>query len=166
MFHNQIGTIDRMSDNELSISPEQLLRAIHQHVSGYFFDAKKAEAKQCFQQLSKGGQLPLLHISSQQHGDVAGVLALDSSEFIGRLNFSAFRDALASHLNNIAETLRNDDSLNMFTAEDTGAMLFNLPGFIEIDDTVNVMVCGVEQSKPGEIVIKLMFLDPANYLKQ
>lgn len=154
-----------MAVNEINISPEQMLAAIHANLSGQFFEANKTTAKQTYTQLVNGGSLPLLEISSPEHGEVIGHLALDFSEFIGKLNYSTFRDALASHLNRIAEKLKNKDKLNIFTNAETGAMLFNIPGLVQTGEQVNVLVTGVEQSRPGEIVIKMMFLDPANFIK-
>jgi len=155
-----------MASNEINISPEQMLTAIHAQLSDHFFDATKTTAKQTYTQLINGERLPLLEISSPEHGQVIARLALDVSEFIGKLNYTTFRDALTSHLNRIGETLKNKEKLNIFTSEETGAMLFNIPGLVQTDEQVNVLVTGVEQSKPGEIVIKLMFLDPDNFTKR
>ena len=94
---------------------------------------------------------------------MVGLLALDYSEFVGTLNYSTFRDALASHLNRIAEKLRDKRDLNIFTSKDTGAMLFHIPGLVQSAGQLNVLVTGIEQVKAGEIIIKLMFLSPDNY---
>ena len=111
--------------------------------------------------------MPLLQITSDQQGDVTGVLALDSSEFVGSLNFSTFRDALGSHLNQVLERLqKEDDDLSIFTAEDTGAMLFHIPGIVESDGQHNFLVTAIEQDKPGTIIIKLMFLNPDTYTRK
>lgn len=155
-----------MSQQSINVKPETLLAAIHEHVSALFFAATKSDAKQAYNDLRAGKHLPLLEISSPEHGDVIGVLALDFSEFAGKLNFRAFRDALASQLNRIAEKLRNEDDLNILSSEETGAMLFHIPGLVQVDDQINVLVTGIEQSKAGEIMIKLMFIDPDNYRKQ
>ena len=42
-------------------------------------------------------------------------------------------------------------------------MLFNVPGLVLIDDQLNLIVTGIEQKKPGEIDIQLMFLHPDNF---
>ena len=152
-----------MANNEINISPEQMLVAIHQHLRARFFDASKTLSKQAFNDLNDGKKMPLVEISSPDLGDVIGILSLDSSDFVGKLNYSAFRDALGSHLNRCAEKLKNEEGLNIFSNEETGAMLFNVPGLVQIDDQLNVIVTGIEQSKPGEIDIKLMFLHPDNF---
>jgi len=155
-----------VSQNAIDIKPETILAAIHQHVSALFFSSTKTDAKQSFNDLRSGKQLPLLEISSGDLGGVVGVLALDYSDFVGKLNFTTFRDALASHLNRIAERLKNEESLNILSSEETGAMLFHIPGLVHVDNQSNVLVTAIEQSKAGELVIKLMFIDPDNYRKQ
>ena len=152
-----------MSQNAINLKPETLLQAIHEHLSARFFGAVKTESKQQYNDLRSGRQLPLLEINSEEQGDVVGLLALDYSEFVGTLNYSTFRDALASHLNRIAEKLRDERDLNIFTSKDTGAMLFHIPGLVQTADQINVLVTGIEQVKAGEIIIKLMFLSPDNY---
>lgn len=155
-----------MSQNAIDLKPETILAAIHEHVSALFFGATKTDAKQVYNDLRSGKQLPLLEISSGELGDVVGLLALDFSDFVGKLNFTTFRDALASHLNRIAEKLKNEESLNILSSAETGAILFHIPGLVQVDDQINVLVTGVEQSRAGEIVIKLMFINPDNYRKQ
>ena len=105
-----------------------------------------------------------MDISSTTKGDVACMLALDHSEYVGKLNFSAFREILAAHLHLIGEKLKNEENLNIFTNEETGDLLFNIPGIIQRDDEINVLVTGTEQRRAGELTIKLMFLDPANFM--
>ena len=152
--------------NSISLKPEKILVAIHQHVGACFFGGTKTEAKQAFNELRSGKHLPLLEISAGDRGSVVGVLALDASEFVGKLNYTAFRNALASHLNRVAERLKNSESLNILTIQDTGAMLFHVPGLVQVGNQVNVLVTGIEQSKPGELLIKLMFINPDNYRRQ
>jgi hypothetical protein len=155
-----------MAHNKISVAPEEILRTIHQELYLQFFDAGKTEAKLAYNQLHAGTRLPLLEISSSKHGKVVGSLALDSSEFVGKLNYRQFRDALASHLNLVGERLNNKEGLNIMTSAETGAMLFNLPGAVKQDDTVNFLVTGIEQGKPGELTVRLMFLDPTHFLRR
>lgn len=152
-----------MASNELDISPDRILATIVQQLGSRFFEATKTEAKQVYNQLNSGKNIPLLKISSPDRGDVVGVLKLDSSEFVGKLNFSAFRNALASHLARASEKLDAGENLNIFTSEETNAILFHIPGLVKTGDQFNILVTGVQQSKAGEIDVKLMFLNPANY---
>ena len=154
-----------MSNYEIQIQPKQLLAAICQELTNVFFGQQKAEAKQAFNKISSGESIPLIEISSNKRGDVQGVLALDHSEFNGKLNFSAFRDCLGAHLHLVGEKLKQDENLNIFTNEETGDFLFNIPGILEREGTINVILTGIEQRRAGEIIVKLMFINPDNYLQ-
>ena len=153
-----------MGNYEIQIQPQQILAAIHEHLTNTFFRQPKTESKNVFTQISNGEHIPFLEISSQEKGDVVAALALDHSEFIGKLNFSAFRDILGAHLHLIGEKLKNEEALNVFTNEQTGDILFNIPGILERDNAINILVTGVEQRNAGELVVKMMFLDPANFV--
>lgn len=152
-----------MDGNGLSISQEKMLVSIHEQLSVHFFGCGKTVSKSEFNMLKEGEQIELLTISSSTRGDIKGMLALNASQFVGKLNYSAFRDALGAHLNHIAHCINNKQSLNVLTNQDNGAFLYNLPGFVERDGQLNVLVTGVVQEKPGEIVISLMFLNPDAY---
>jgi len=152
-----------MQNHEIQLQPQQILAAIHEHLVNTFFRQAKTDAKKAFTQLSSGESIPFIEISSESQGDVACMLALDHSEYIGKLNFSAFRDILGAHLHLVGEKLKSEENLNIFTNEQTGDMLFNIPGILQRDDAINVLVTGIEQRKAGELTIRMMFLDPANF---
>lgn len=151
-----------MESNSLRISQEQMLTSIHEQLTVHFFQSGKTVAKSDFNQLKDGQAIDFLKLSTSR-GEVSAKLALNHSEFVGKLNYSKFRDALGAHLNYIAQTVNNKQGLNVLTNEETGAFLYNLPGLINHDDVLNVLVTGIEQKKPGEIVITLMFLNPDAY---
>ena len=153
-----------MGNYEVEVQPRQILAAVHQHLTITFFQQEKTVAKRAYSDISSGTTIPFLEISAAEKGEINCSLALDHSEFVGKLNFSAFRDILGAHLQLIAAKLQNEEDLNLFTNEQTGDLLFNIPGILQRDDTVNVLVTGIEQRKPGELIVKLMFLDPANYI--
>ncbi len=152
-----------MATNELNIGPDKILAAVAEHLHQAIFASSKTESKQVFNHLNAGKTLPLLEISSSTRGSVVGTLALDSSEFVGKLNYSAFRDALASHLQQAVDKLAGEEKLNILTSEETGAILFHIPGVINIEGQFNILVSAIEQRKAGELLIKLMFINPANY---
>jgi len=152
-----------MPNKEINVSPEKVLEVAHQQLRACFFESTKVFAKQTFNDLQDGKKVPLIEIASPDMGEVTGLLALDCSDFVGKLNYSIFRDALASHLRRTAEKLQAGESLNIFTNKDSGALLFHIPGLVQVDEQVNILVTGIEQSRPGEIIIKLMFLHPDNF---
>ena len=153
-----------MGNYEVEVQPQQMLAAVHQHLTNTFFRQEKTAAKRAYSDISSGGSIPFLEISAAEKGEITCSLALDHSEYVGKLNFSAFRDILAAHLQQIAAKLKNEEDLNIFTNQQTGDLLFHIPGILQRDDTVNALVTSVEQREPGELIVKLMFLDPANYI--
>lgn len=153
-----------MSNFQIEIQPQQILAAVHQHLANSFFGQPKTEAKQLFKRISNGESVPFMEISSDDKGDVVCAIGLDHSEYVGKLNFSAFRDVLASHLRNVGEILGKKEDLNVFSNEQTGDILFNIPGMVARDGDINVLVTGIEQRKAGELTVKLMFLDPDNFV--
>lgn len=108
-------------------------------------------------------EVPFLKISLRGHGEVACKLELDHTQFAGKLNFRQFRNALASHLYRIEGKLTNNMDLNIFTSQETGGMIFHIPGLVETDDTINILVTGLEQRAVGQATVRLMFLDPQHF---
>lgn len=151
-----------MSDGSIDLDPADLLAAIHRYMDEKFFAASKSNAKKDFRELASGKSLPFMTISAGDDEEVVCELALDHGEFIGKLNFSRFRDALAAQQNRIAVTLNTKGDMNILTNEENGDTLFYIPGAVEENGVLNVLVVAVEQRKAGAITIRLMFLDPTN----
>lgn len=105
-------------------------------------------------------------INTPDKGEVSCTLALDHDQFVGKLGFSVFRNALASHLTRTASKLENKEALNIFTKDDGCDMIFHIPGFVEIGGKLNILVTGVRQKKPGVITARLIFLDPTQFETQ
>ena len=155
-----------MRNGEIELRPEQLLTAIVNQFNSHFFGEPRIDARNRYRHLKRGSEIDFLEMSATDEGIVQCKLALDYSEFVGRLNFQQFRDALASHMQRIEEKLKKEEPLKIFTNEKTGHMIFHIPGVAESDGIVNILVTGFEQQQAGQIVIRLMFLDPQQFLKQ
>ena len=151
---------------QIDLSPVELMTAVYNNLNRRFFETTRNDAKQLFMAISGGRAIPFMVIEVPDKGNINCILALDKSLFVGTLNFSVFKKALASHLQRIAEKLGKQEDLNMYTNEANGDKLFNLPGLVEMGDTVNILVTGIEQGKAGSMTIRLMFLDPENIASQ
>lgn len=149
-----------MNNVSLDLDTTTFLTVIHNNYKRLFLDSSEAEAKTEFGKLMDDGRVPIIEISARDQGEVTCDLALDHSQFLGTLNFSRFRNALIAHLNQIADTLKSEDELNILTNQDTGDIVYYVPGIVEEDGTINVLVTGVEQRTAGRLTIRLMFLDP------
>jgi len=152
-----------MNSDQIELQPEELLTAICNNLHRHFFDVPKNEAKNRFRELENGMAVSFLTIGARDHGDVDCLLALDHSNFVGKLNYSQFRDALATHLHRIAGKLKNHENLNIFTSKETGDIIFHIPGIIENNKSLNILVTCVEQRVAGKMTVRLMFLDPGDF---
>ena len=151
-----------MSNASIDLDLTELLAAIHSNMNQRILQASKSVAEDLYVKLAAGKALPFMEISSPDLGDVSCDLALDHTQFVGKLNFSHFRNALALHMQQIAATLANKEDLSVFTSEESDDIIFYLPGVIEDGGTMNVLVTGVEQRVDGKMTIRLMFLDPSS----
>lgn len=148
-----------------SMEPKQLLSLVAQVLHQCFFEANRDQAKQIFNEADKGKQAPLFNIKMDNGQELQGNLVLDKSEFIGKFNYSGFRSALGVMIGRIVEKLKKEEDLNIMTSQDGREILFNIPGFVETDGNTNIMVMGSTQNQPGIILVKLMFLDPTQFVK-
>ena len=153
-----------MSFDEINLEPSKLLASVNEHLNLCFFACPRAEAKQLYQLLVDGGSEPFLHIQAGSKGEVVLELQLDHSEHIGKLSFSQFRKALAMMM--LAIKHRVDENLNLNPLySETGQILFNVPGVLESGETTNVMVCGLDQLGAGRAALRLMYLNPTQYIQ-
>lgn len=152
-----------MSNMQIELQPTELLLAIHSHISKQFFDKTKHSAKRLYLAIESGKEIPFMTINTQGKGDVSCLLALDHEQFVGKIGFSIFRNALASHLTRTASKLENKESLNIFTNDASCDMIYHIPGFVEHAGKLNILVTGVRQKEPGVMSVRLIFLDPEQF---
>ena len=154
------------SKASVSLKPEQLLSISAQALYKTFFETARDQSKQIFKELEKGKTCSLYVMKIANGQEIQGKLSLDKTEFVGKINYSAFRAALEVMVKRIADKINKKEDLNIFTNEDNGEMVFHIPGFVENDGQVNILVLGVVQQAAGVIGQKLMFLDPTQFAKK
>jgi len=123
----------------------------------------RTTCKRGFRELCEGRRLPLSRVSMPDGSTARFVLVMDYSEFRGRLNFGAFRASLETLLNNLAAVLKAGGKVPLFNAEHPDAMIFGITAVTVEDEQPNVMVLGTEPDDGGTMVLKLMYLDPAQF---
>ena len=155
-----------MSNVSIELDTATFLTVIHNNYKRLFLDSSETDAEEEYRKLMDDQTVPIIEISAPDQGEVTCDLALDHSQFLGTLNFSRFRNALIAHLSQIVDTLKSEDELNVLTNEDTGDIVYYVPGIVEEDGTINVLVTGVEQRTAGELTVRLMFLDPQQFAAQ
>lgn len=131
------------------------------------------KAKSLFKDLKHGktlslGALTLTNKNSE--GEVVAALEvplslqLDYSEFKGAgFSFPVFEAALKALLTRIGQTMRAQKDLNILTNEQTGSALVHQPGVVQVAGQYNVLVVAIDRGKKGDLVFKLMFIDPDQY---
>ncbi len=90
-----------MNTESVELQTADLMTAISNNLNKRFFNAPKNKAKQQYQALESGEEIPFMDISVQGQDDISCRLGLDHSQFVGGLSFTRFRDALASHLERV-----------------------------------------------------------------
>lgn len=152
------------SYKSFSLPPKQLLVVSGNVLLQSVLDAPRADAKRVFNEISGGKQLPLVKVRMDDDTDVMFELSLDQSEWRGpRLNFKEFRNSLAGLLHSVGEHAEAEAKVQVFTEKQTGAMLFGIPGFTQVEGELNVMMMSVNLRKPGCIQLSLMYVDPDQF---
>lgn len=151
-----------MSYQKVSLNPKRLLAAVNENLNRHFFAESRDSAKSLFKAISQGQPAPFMRIDTGEAGEVFCELALDSSLYVGKLNFGKFRKALAMMMLGIKTRIESDQPLNALSSE-SGEILFNIPGIVKEEDQINVMVVSFKQLGPGLSNVRLMYLDPEKY---
>ena len=152
-----------MSNQDVSLPPKLLLGAINNNFEHHFFNQSRESAKIVFQSLLKGEQCPFMRIDMGDAGEVQCELSLDTSLYVGKLNFGKFKKLLATMMIAIKERIEADAPLNALNSKH-GEIMFNIPGIVKDQDgRFNVMVTSFRQLAPGLSSVRLMFLDPQQY---
>ncbi len=148
--------------SQVNLKSEMVLEAIKTNLNHRFFVEPRDHAKALFNELSDGKRMPLMKFEMGKAGEVFCELELDGSEHVGKLNFGKFRKGLAMMLLGIHQRLTEHESINTMSSS-TGELMFNIPGILKSQDSVNIMVCSFRQLAPGLSSVKLMYLDPIAY---
>ena len=106
--------------------------------------------------------MPLMKLEMGDDDELLFELELDTTEYVGQLNFSKFRNILASMLVNVHHRLEAQESANPMRS-DNGELMFNIPGVFNSEGTINIMVCSFRQLAPGLSLVRLMYLNPEAY---
>lgn len=130
-----------------------------------FVEAARTDAKNAFRDISESRSINLATVRMEDESTSRFTLALDHSEFQGKLNFGAFRASLAALITNITQALQDEREVNVFNAQgDADTMIFGVTAVTLEDEKPNVMVLGANLgSAEGEVMLRLMYLDPKQF---
>lgn len=151
-----------MHNQEVNLNPVEFLSAVVENCDRLFFGDTREQSKRVFRDIKNGASEPFMLIQLGEAGEIRCDMSLDTSKYVGKLNFSNFRKALAMMLLGINERLKANTDLGIMSSRD-GDLLFNIPGIVKTADAVNILVCGMRQNSPGLATVRLMFIDPDSY---
>jgi len=148
-----------------SISREKFLVIAINLLHKSLVDAARTDAKNVFKELAEGKTLPLTNVRMENQSIVRFDVQLDDSEFVGNLNFGAFKTSLALLISNLSDALQAEKNIPVFTAQDSPEMLmFGVTAVTYEDSQPNVMVLGSDSgTEQATVQLKLMYLDPVQF---
>lgn len=128
-------------------------------------EPSRADGKQVFKRLQKGEAVPLATVAFKGSGQARFTLALEHSEYRGRLNFGAFQSGVKTLLGNIARTIDSKQDARVFNAQgNSNAMIFGITGVTFEGNQPNVMVLAAVPSPQNDVTaLQLMYLDPDQF---
>lgn len=130
-----------------------------------FIESARTDAKNLYRLLSEGRRIRLSNVQMEDKSTLAVNLALDHSEYCGKLNFGAFRASLAALIGNVGQTLQAEKDYPVFGGEsDAEGMIFGITAVTVEDEQPNVLVLGTKaDEEQGSVMLRLMYLDPAQF---
>ncbi|MBM68325.1 MAG: hypothetical protein CME43_02455 [Haliea sp.] len=155
MAQNPTKSIPR--DQFLTIAVNLLYKA--------FLENRRTEAKNVFRDLATGRAVHLTNVVMEDKTQVRFDVALDHSEYRGKLNFGAFRSSLAMLVAQLSDALRAGKDIKVFSEQNNpDNVVFGLSAATEEEGEVNVMVLGADSNAArGSIELRLQYLDPAQF---
>ncbi|MFK7976861.1 MAG: hypothetical protein AB8C02_12040 [Halioglobus sp.] len=128
-------------------------------------EPSRTSSKRLYRELEKGQAVPLASVEMEDKSQARFTLALEHSEFCGRLNFGAFQASVKTLLSNIVKNVKEKQDLRVFNAqEETGAMIFGITGVTMEAEQANVMVLAAQPSPDAQMTtLQLMYLDPTQF---
>jgi hypothetical protein len=132
-----------------------------------FIALGRTEAKRLYREIQEGRTAPLSTVKMEDNSTVRFQLTLDGSEYPGKLNFSAFRASLSLLLGNVSRALQEGRDVAVFSMKERPeSVLFGITAVTVEDSQPSVMALGADlENKAGAIILRLMYLDPAQFAR-
>jgi len=129
-------------------------------------EAARTDAKNAYKALTEGKTLALSNVRMEDQSVVRFDVQFDGSEFIGNLNFGAFRTSVALLISNLSKALEAEKNIPAFSAQDNAELLmFGVTAVTYDDNQPNVMVLGSDSgTEQASVQLKLMYLDPTQFV--
>ncbi|MDM3872553.1 hypothetical protein QSV34_14465 [Porticoccus sp. W117] len=144
----------------------ELLNMCNGLLHNLFYKLPKPKSKELFTEVKKGGSPVLGNITVGDKITLKLKLTLDYTEFVGPgFNFDIFRTALKGLLERINTTLRLKADLGLRTNQQ-GGVLVGFAGTVTKDEQLNALMMVVDMGQKDEIILRLSFVNPAQFQQQ
>ena len=150
---SRVETQSMPRDQFLTISVNLLHRA--------FMEAKRTDAKNLFKAVSEGKRVALTNVQMEDKSTIRFDLSMDHSEYVGTLNYGAFRSSLMALLSNLAAAVKEQAQIPTFGAEgNPDNVIFGVTGVSVEKDVPSVLVLSSNTSgQDASVMLRLMYLD-------
>ena len=147
--------------------PAKFLTVATNVLHQYLLDIPRDQAKGRFNQMVEKGPVPLVRLKLDDNSEMDFYVELDSREYNGKLNFSAFRDQVALMVHNFGQHLTEKRAVTILNDQSGRRLMFQIPILSSEDgQELNALMLGVDLMVPGKAVLQLMFVDSAQFRKQ
>ena len=151
---------------EVDINIVQVLDVAAKALHAGFLSGSRAHAKREFKKLKQGHRTQVATLNMGELKNAPLSIELDYSEYVGPgFGFDSFTSALRSMLRHTELAFAEKKDLNLLASEDqTELILGALPGIIQLGEQLNVMMMCLSFSEAPKIVVKLMFVEPDQFM--
>ncbi len=132
------------------------------------YEADRTNAKAMFINLLDGDTEQLIKVQMEDGSELQFDLKLDCTEYLGKLNYSAFKASLGVLLATIGEFLKTEEEVRVLSDEPSGALVFVVPGLAEDKDSgeINALLLGMNLGQLGRACLNLQFFEPEQFIKK
>ena len=128
-----------------------------------FLGKNRPVAKKQFKKIAAGEKLPVGKLGPKDSKETIDLyLSLNDEAFRGTLTFHLFCQVLTSMLQGVAKQLQAKKEIRTFTNAQTGNVIFFIPGFVEENGRLNMLVSSLRKTA-GKATLELLFLDPEQF---
>ena len=148
-----------------SLPREKFLTVANNVIYKALLEAQRTNAKNVYRAISEGKRVALMTIRMDEESESRFDLTLDHSEFRGKLNFGAFRSSIQALVGSVSELLQADKKITTFTDEDSGNMLFGVPGFTQEGENLNALMLVADTAVAGTVLLRLQYMNPDQFVQ-
>jgi hypothetical protein len=150
---------------EHSLPREKFLTVANNVIYKSLLESQRTNAKNVYRAITEGKRVALMTIRMDEESESRFDLTLDYSEFRGKLNFGAFRSSVQALVGAVSELLQADKKITTFTDQNSGNLLFGVPGFTQEGEHFNALMLAVDVAMAGTVLLRLQYMNPDQFVK-